>query len=177
MVGTQRAARDVLLHEVELSVELLEREDGRDAGMRERPGRHRLAPQPGAHPVVVGERRRQGLDGDGPPQARVVAEVDDPHPATSEEAGHLVGAEPPSDQRIVCAGQEQAGIHLHRRPVDDTGPAVHLQQRQHLGAQGLVAGARLLDERFSIVGLAFERGVEQLVDPAPALSVHRGRPA
>ena len=171
--GAQRASGDVLLDEVELRLELLEREDGRDPGMRERTGRHRLAPQPGAHPVVVGDRGRQRLDGYRAPEPRVVTEVDDAHPAAAEEAGDLVGTEAAADQGIVAAGREQAGVGLHGRPVDDARPAVHLEQRQHLGAQRRVAGARLVEERVPIAGAAFERGVEQRVDPAPALSVHR----
>ena len=173
--GAQRAAGDVLLDEIELRLELLEREDGRDARMRERARRHRLPPQPGAQPVVLGERRRQRLDGDRALQPGVVAEVDDAHPAAADQAGHFVGAETPADQGVVVGRGEQAGVCLHRRPVYDAGPAVHPEQRQHLGAQGRVAGARLVDESVAAAGVAFERGVEQLVDPAPALSVHRRR--
>ena len=134
--GAQGAAGDVLLYHVELAVELLEREDGRDARVGERPGRHRLAAQPRAQVVVVGERRRQRLDGHWPLEPRVLTEVDDAHAAAAEQAGDFIGAEATADQRVVVAGEEQAGVRLHGRPVDGTRPAVHLQQRQHLGAQG-----------------------------------------
>ena len=173
-LGAQRPAGDELLDQVELRLEFLQREDGRDARMRERGGRHRLAPQPGAHPVVVGERRGQGLDGDRAPEPCVVTEVDDAHPAAAEEGGHFVGAEPPADHR-VAGGVEQAGVRLHGRAVDDAGPAAKLEQRRHLGPQGLVAGARLGEEVVPAAGVAFERRVEQIVDPAPAFSVHRRR--
>ncbi|MXW34464.1 MAG: hypothetical protein F4Z60_02275 [Chloroflexi bacterium] len=102
-----------------------------------------------------------------------MTEVDDAHPAAPEEARDLVGPEAAADQRVVVAGREQGGVGLHGRPVDDARPAVHLEQRQHLGAQGRVAGARLVEKRVPIAGAAFKRGVEQRVDPAPALSVHR----
>ena len=94
----QRASGHVLADEVQVAVELLEREDRCDAGMRQGSGGHRLPPQTRAEPVVVNELRRQRLDRHRPIEAGVASEIDDAHPASPEEAGDLIRTELPPDE-------------------------------------------------------------------------------
>ena len=71
--------------EVQLVAVLLERVDGRDARVRERRGRARLAVQPGAgRSASVPPRQR--LEGDVAAEPRVVGEIDDAHAAAADLA-------------------------------------------------------------------------------------------
>jgi hypothetical protein len=60
---------------------LVDRDDRRVLDRRRQP---RLAQEPLAIAVIVGQRRPQHLQGDHAPEPQVLGAVDDPHPALPE---------------------------------------------------------------------------------------------
>ena len=169
----QRAPGHVFADEVQAPVELLQGEDRGDTGMRQSRGGHRLAPQPGAEPVVVHERRRQRLDRHRPVETRIPAEVDDAHAAAPEQPGDLIRAEALPDQRGAVAAGGQPGVGRRGRLLQRARLRVRLQERLDLLAERAVARTLRVEERIPRVRLTGERGVEQRVDPLPAFRVHR----
>ena len=172
----QRMPGHVFADEVQVAVELLQREDRCNAGVRQRCGGHRLAPQPRAEPVVVHEGRRQRLDRHGPVETRIAPEVDDAHAAAAEQAGNLIGTEPAPNHDGSVVARRQAGIDCGGGLLQRARLRVRLEERLDVLTERAVARALRVEERFPRIRLPRERGVEQLVNPLPILRLHRRRP-
>ena len=169
----QRASGHVLADEVQVAVELLEREDRGDAGMRQGGGGHCLPPQPRAEPVVVNEFRRQRLDRHRPIEAGVPSEIDDAHPAAPEQAGDLIRTELPPDQRVAGAAGKQVGVGRRGQLLQRARFGVRPQERSDLVGKRGIAGAFPIEVGVPPGRLPFKRRVEQVVDPLPAFRIHR----
>ena len=87
---TQRLSVDVLRgDEIHVS-DMADVVNGQDVRMVQRRNRARLLLK-SAHPILVGdERTRQNLEGDLPPQAEILGEIDLPHAAGAERRDHAI---------------------------------------------------------------------------------------
>ncbi len=112
----QRAPADQLRDDVQLAVDLLEREDRRDGRMRQRGGGARLARQPFAAHRIARELRRQRLERDRAPQPLVLGGVDDAHPAAPDFLEHAVRANLFPGERST-ARRRGSGPRPRRTPV------------------------------------------------------------
>ena len=102
--GGERAAFDVLHHDVRAVVLLDDVEDGRDVGRRDARGAtrlvHHLASRGGVRFRRLGER----LDGDRAAEAEILGAVHHAHAARADLAGHSIAAERDADQRSFRTG-------------------------------------------------------------------------
>lgn len=171
----QRAAAHEFRHDVELAVDLFEREHRRDRGVREFRGRARLEPQAFPADRIAGVFRRERLQRDRPPEALVVRRVDDAHAAAAELFADEVGAQGLAGQGRLGIVEDQVRARSPGRLFEEGGRAlVAFEQREHFTQQFLVVAGRLREEGQALGRGTVGCGVEDLRDLAPALGRHGG---
>ena len=114
----ERAAVDVLHHEVQEAVLLLHRMDVDDVRMVELRRGARLGEEPVPHALTVREPRQHNLDGHAAVELQVLREKDGGHSAASELSPDLVLAE--------CGGAE---LLEELQPRVETGPLAAQERR------------------------------------------------
>jgi hypothetical protein len=123
----------------------------------------------------------EDFEGHAAAEPFVAREVDLAHAARAERALDAVDPEPAADERRAAAAfgrglaRQSARRHAHRRALDEVrGPRLGFEQAQDFAAQLRVRAARRRDEALALRRGQFVRGVEQLVNPLPALRFHQG---
>ena len=113
---------------------------------------------------------RQDLDGDVAPELGVARAVDLAHAADAEQALHVINAESPANQRLLCRGLGKRFGTTGREDVV-SGDGLR-QQRLDFALEVRVGAAGLGEKRGAGFALARERGVIELLDVAPAIRRH-----
>ena len=136
-------------HEGAAAVALFDPVYRRDVRVVERRQQARF-PFEACQPIgIVRERRRQDLDRDVAPQARIAGAIHVAHPAGAEQRPNLVGAEPPPDHPHAstrdaprrAAGRARASWNSRSMCLNRSG--VMSAARTRAGHRGRVVKARL----------------------------------
>ncbi len=168
-LGAQRAAVDELHHEVHPDLgrrsEVVDRHDVRMLEVRDRA---RLAQKAVRHPRVGEQVVADDLERHGSIERQVGRAVDGAHAASGEE--RLDPVAPLDDRARFRTGLLGRRRDLGRQEAADL--SVRAEQRLDLVAKLGVAGALRVEERGPLPLLPLERGVEERLQPLPALTVH-----
>ncbi len=95
---------DVAHGDVVRAVDLAGLVDRDDVGVVDRRCQLRLTQEAGPERLVIGEVRRQQLQGHPPPQAALIRQVDDAHPAAADDRLDPIGAELGAEAGVGAAG-------------------------------------------------------------------------
>jgi hypothetical protein len=168
-------------HQEGAAVLLADIVDGADAGVVQRRGRSCLAAESGEGFGIGGEVWRQELQGDGALQPGILGFVDDAHPAAAELLDDAVMRDRLTDQRIAAGptavvaaliGELACGEIERQSTEEPVGTVVCSEQRTDFFLQPLVAAARVAKIGVALDRGHLERGLQQLIDVIPAISVH-----
>ena len=139
----QRVPLHELGHDVELSVELVERVDGADARMCEDRGGARFAAKPIAMARLTRQLRRDGLERNGAAKAAVRREIHAPHAAAANLADDGIRSQDGARlERVLFFEQvrRRLGDRLHEKR---TSPRVVFQEGPYLCADhGIIGRSR-----------------------------------
>jgi hypothetical protein len=170
-------ALDELEHEKARGVRLLEAVEHCDAGVVECRQGSRLTLEARESTRVPGKLLGQDLERHLTPETHVAGAVHLAHATRAQQRQHLVAAELPSRQGAdLLARQLPSGL-LERGLLDEALRCSLLrQQRFELPTQRQVPLAGRFQEALSLVRLALEGRVVQLLEPLPALGPHGPAP-
>ena len=158
----QRVALDELRGDVELAVELLQRIDGADAGMRQHRGGASLASQPLSMVRLAGQLRGERLERNGAAEPAVRGKIHAPHAAASDLADDGVGAKHRARlERVVVLEKMRNGFGDRLRQKR-AGARMMVEQRPNLRAHDRVVGRRCLEPLRHVDRLVLECGLEQI---------------
>ena len=189
----QRAAFDELRGDVGFAVDLVERVDGADAGMGQRPGGARFSAQAIALRRIADQARWQRLERDGPAEPGVDRPVHATHAAAADLADNPVRPDRLSrlqrrsfvpaalagcstgDRRARILG-EQRGQIVRRLGQERAGPRVVAHQRDDLFAHRRIVRRSIGEPAAQVGRRLLDRLLEELADLLPPLAGHAASP-
>jgi len=172
----ERVAIDELGGDVEIAVDLLERVDRADAGMRERGGRARLAPQALTLSRIADQMRRERLERDGPSQLPLGRQIHASHPAASQLADDRVLPDDGARRQRVVVQQEIRRTLGDRLRQKRARPRVVVDKRQHFVADDGVVGRFAGHPAADAGRVVIERLLEQFAHAPVLFGCHRTGP-
>lgn len=113
------------------------------------------------------------LERDPAAEPRVLGQIHIAHPARSEVVDYAVRSETVARFNWPLIGEEEVRRNLRHVRIQQTVAFVGAQQRLDLAAERVIAGALRSNEPFAPGRWLRECGVQEIVDLAPALDVHR----
>ena len=152
----QRRAADELAGDEEIAVDVLERIDGRDRGMRERGRGARFALEALARLAVAAERGRQRLERDLAAEPLVFRGIDDAHAAPADFFVNPVRTDAAARERRVGGGVgEQLRRHRPGRLLEKSaGGVVRAKERADFGGDVGMRGVLARQEPLALAAPA-----------------------
>ncbi len=160
----ERVAVHEFTRDEQIAVDLLERIDRADAGMRQRRRRARFTAEPLALRRIARQVRRERLERDRSSQPRVGGQIHASHPASSDLPDDGVNTHHCPWRERPIVGKQIGRVFDDRRGKERARARVVLHERQHLSPHGGIVCRFALDPRGNIGGIALHRHLEQIAN-------------